>query len=1236
MRIEIFELRRMSDGFVIDEGRPVAVVTIKAGKGSFRFHDTRREKILRDLFEKPVSSFVTGGKTLDGVHWDAAKTYPAWSKEAIELIVGDKLRGYNLGGKIMDDSAAATEKKMKSGNRTFITLALALVAVFCVCCLCGSAVLVASVNLGLPEQLGIVPAMPNATSDVAFSTPRATQDARTRTANTPTPRTSTPLTTTPAGTLAPLPPLASVLPGVLFHDDFSSEDLSGVKGWKFGKSDNTEVTWSPNKLTMAFAKGLSRFDDLKGDYTDLAIEIEAQPRTEEITYGIFFRSSPSGEKCENCYSFLAAPNGEYFLYKKIGDKSEALVQGKTSYIQPGANKNRLGVLVSGSTIALYINGRLVKTTSDSALANGAAGIVAVSVGVEQKVEFTRVTVFTLERGKVELAKTDSQLSAALAGVLFYDDFSSEQVSQAKGWKFDTDLVWSPNKYMIGVKGKEMITRIVPPLPALADFGVEVEVQPEDLADSEFGIVFRVHKNQNEDEYYCFGATRDGKYLLSKRVGGRWSVPLTLTTSTLLKPGASKNRLGVLAQGASLSLFINGTLVKTIVDDSIKSGSVGLYVQSGSQDSARAAFSSMTVFTLERTKAEWGAQIAAKGPTVGVLFQDDFSSEQVSKENGWNFRSTDMVEATWSPNKLAMKVKQKEKLNTTCFNQTFQNFAAEIEAQPGNDAGTEYGIVFRFRGNPDNYLMFGARLDGSLYLLKIENNKMVYAAPTKYTLPARIQPGAVKNRLGVIADGALLWLYVNGDLFQTVVVDAPSQNGFVCAFVQAQGDRAQLDVSRVTVLTVEQAKAAWSGYASGILLRDNFSAEPSSKNLGFVSQTNANSEQVWSPGKFTITVKKAQSVELVVLPPGPLADFGIEIEAEPARSGSAEYGLFFRLAEGESNVSHYVFAARSDGTFYLGKKINGKWAKPDLVEVTPSPFLKPAPNRNRLGVMVEGATISLYINGNLVKTVQDDSIKSGLVTIYVGAGTDLASVALTRVTLYTVEKAKTELGARAEAITPAPQPTIAATSAPRPSVTYPPGILFQDDFSSEQASKDKGWGFGTVGDVDAIWSLNKFTLTVKNKNTVGRRIPTLPSRSDFGVEVEAQPEDNPGTRYGIVFRYGETSNTRSYYLFAVTLDGKYYVHKLVSGKWADIDPVSITPSSFIKPGASKNRLGVLAEGTKISFYINGNLVNTITDDSIASGWAGFAAITGDNPLARVAFSRLTIYTVEKAKTELGKR
>jgi hypothetical protein len=110
VRIAIYELRREGDGFVIDERRLVAVITIEDGKRGFRFRDKRREKTLRALFENPLVSFVAGGKTPDGAHWDAATTYPAWSQEAIEQIIGDRLRSYNLGGIVTHDSARETEE----------------------------------------------------------------------------------------------------------------------------------------------------------------------------------------------------------------------------------------------------------------------------------------------------------------------------------------------------------------------------------------------------------------------------------------------------------------------------------------------------------------------------------------------------------------------------------------------------------------------------------------------------------------------------------------------------------------------------------------------------------------------------------------------------------------------------------------------------------------------------------------------------------------------------------------------------------------------------------------------------------------------------------------------------------------------------------------------------------------------------------------------------------------------
>lgn len=109
MHIEIYELRRTRDGFVIDEKRHVATVIVKESKGVLQLHNKHREKELRKLFENPLTTFVAGGKTPDGAHWDSVVIYPAWSKEAIDLIVGDKLRTLNLKAKVINDPAPKLE-----------------------------------------------------------------------------------------------------------------------------------------------------------------------------------------------------------------------------------------------------------------------------------------------------------------------------------------------------------------------------------------------------------------------------------------------------------------------------------------------------------------------------------------------------------------------------------------------------------------------------------------------------------------------------------------------------------------------------------------------------------------------------------------------------------------------------------------------------------------------------------------------------------------------------------------------------------------------------------------------------------------------------------------------------------------------------------------------------------------------------------------------------------------------
>jgi hypothetical protein len=233
-------------------------------------------------------------------------------------------------------------------------------------------------------------------------------------------------------------------------------------------------------------------------------------------------------------------------------------------------------------------------------------------------------------------------------------------------------------------------------------------------------------------------------------------------------------------------------------------------------------------------------------------------------------------------------------------------------------------------------------------------------------------------------------------------------------------------------------------------------------------------------------------------------------------------------------------------------------------------------------------------------------------------------------------------------TSAPTPKLAATStrtaaaatstraaAAAPTTTpSSAGVLFNDDFSSQTASVDSGWVFDTGDNVDTTWAPNQFIITLKKKQWIGLSWPDG-TYDNFGAEAVAQPTTDEYSEYGIVFRVsGDNTDTRSYYTFAVTTDGKYYVQKKVNGKWADTDPVKATASSYVKKGKARNTLAVLTQGSQISLYINDSPVKTITDDSITEGQVGIFIATGDNDSAEVTFSRLTILTAEKAKADWG--
>lgn len=133
-------------------------------------------------------------------------------------------------------------------------------------------------------------------------------------------------------------------------------------------------------------------------------------------------------------------------------------------------------------------------------------------------------------------------------------------------------------------------------PGAGDFYAEVELFTEVCsAGDEFGLVARTN---SLGEHYRFVIGCDGKARISRALEAG-SRALTLwTASPAIIPGApARNRLGVLADGLDLTLFVNGTAVVAARDAALTEGTFGLMARAGPAGQVAASFDDLVVRSL---------------------------------------------------------------------------------------------------------------------------------------------------------------------------------------------------------------------------------------------------------------------------------------------------------------------------------------------------------------------------------------------------------------------------------------------------------------------------------------------------------------------------------------------------------------------------------------------------------------------------------------------------------------
>ena len=137
-----------------------------------------------------------------------------------------------------------------------------------------------------------------------------------------------------------------------------------------------------------------------------------------------------------------------------------------------------------------------------------------------------------------------------------------------------------------------------------DFRLEVDA---DLSQGDpingYGVIIRgaLDTSGTFKTYYRFELFGNGQYAIYKGVqsgsGTSDMMLVAVTSNNAIYQQGSINHMSITAKGASLTLTVNGVMVKSITDGDYSTGSVALFVSNvpGAAPMAQATFSKLAVY-----------------------------------------------------------------------------------------------------------------------------------------------------------------------------------------------------------------------------------------------------------------------------------------------------------------------------------------------------------------------------------------------------------------------------------------------------------------------------------------------------------------------------------------------------------------------------------------------------------------------------------------------------------------
>jgi len=218
---------------------------------------------------------------------------------------------------------------------------------------------------------------------------------------------------------------------------------------------------------------------------------------------------------------------------------------------------------------------------------------------------------------------------------------------------------------------------------------------------------------------------------------------------------------------------------------------------------------------------------------------------------------------------------------------------------------------------------------------------------------------------------------------------------------------RIEPKKIILIAILLIALVGGGTAGYILLNNHNTIMPTTVDAGvqkgapLFADAFKNNANGWSlqadPGRFSISLGSDSLIleddinELLWEPlPGnkTFSDFTLSVDAMLAQGDQTNgYGIYIRgsSVQNAEMATYYRFELYGDGTYAIFKgalDANGNPTNSKLVDYTPDPAIKKQGAINHVTITAKGSSLSLTVNGQMVKTITDSSYVSGAIAPFV--------------------------------------------------------------------------------------------------------------------------------------------------------------------------------------------------------------------------------------------------------------